>query len=116
MLIPLISFNLLHSENIYDISVTLEVLKFDRSKYNNSSHLWNNPDIFLTFLVLKVLIPLISFNLLHSKNINLISIRLEVTKFDKSKYSNDLHPKNIPPMFVTFAVLKLLIPFISFNL
>ena len=30
--IPIISFNLLHSENIYDIFVTLEVSKLDKSK------------------------------------------------------------------------------------
>ena len=34
--IPLISFNLLHSENIRFISITFEVSKFDKSKHSNS--------------------------------------------------------------------------------
>ena len=36
--IPLISFNLLHSLNIYDIFTIIDVLKFDKSKYSISQH------------------------------------------------------------------------------
>ena len=45
---------------IFDISVTLDVLKLDKSKYSISSQFSNIPIIFITFIVLKILIPFIS--------------------------------------------------------
>ena len=65
-LISLISFNLNQFLNINDISVTLEVLKFDKSKYSNSKHASNIAYIIEVLTVLKFSIPFISFNLRQS--------------------------------------------------
>ena len=103
-------------KNILLILVTLDVLKFDKSKYSNSSHSSNIPFILVTLIVLNFSIPFISFNLKQSINIAFISATLEVLKLDKSKNSNSLHSSNILFILVTLIVLKLLIPFISFSL
>ena len=116
ILVTLIVLKLRHSLNINAISVTLEVLKLDISKYSNSVQFWNITFILVTLIVIKLLIPFISFNLWHWLNIHLISVTLEVLKFVKSKYSNSPQFWNIPLIVVTFSVLNLLIPFISFNL
>ena len=60
---PFISFKLIQLLNISPISVTLFVTKLDKSKYSNSLHESNIPIISLIFIVLKLLSPLISFNL-----------------------------------------------------
>ena len=73
-------------------------------------------DISSTLVVLKWFNPFISFNLLHPENISFISATFEVSKFDKSKYSNSEHDLNIDDIFSTLVVLKLFNPFISFNL
>ena len=106
LFIPLISFNLWHLSNIFPIFFILEVLKFDKSKYSNSWHSQNNANILLTFVVLKLLIPLIAFNLRQKENIKSILETLEVLKLDKSKYSNSLHPRNIEFILVTWDVSK----------
>ena len=78
--------------------------------------LLNIPFISLILIVLKLLIPFISFNWLHSSNILLISVTFTVLKLFKFKYSKDLHKWNIAFIFVTLLVINLFIPKISFNL
>ena len=57
LLIPFIFFKLLHSLNILDMSVTLIVSKFDKSKYSKFLHLLNIPSILVGLIVIKLLIP-----------------------------------------------------------
>ena len=59
--IPNNNCNLPQPENIYDIFVTFEVLKLDKSKYSNSEHNLNIASISITLSVLNVSIPIISF-------------------------------------------------------
>ena len=114
--IPFTNFNLLQHKNIDDIFIRLEVSKLDKSKYFNSLHKLNINDISLTFFVLNLIIPSIFFNFLHPENINDISVTLEVLKLDRFKNSNSLQARNIIFIELTLVVIKLFIPFISFNL
>ena len=82
-----ISFNL---DKLKEYS-TNPIKSFDLIKYSNSLQFPNIEYIFITLIVLKLLIPFISFNLLHSLNIHPILITFEVSNNDKSKYSNSLH-------------------------
>ena len=96
--------------------VTFEVSKFDKSKYSNSKQDWNISDISMTLFVLNLLIPFISFILLHPINIPLMLVTFIVSKFDKSKYSNDEQPQNNSLIFTISLTFNLLIPIISFKL
>ena len=69
--------SLVQPENILSISLTLEVLKLDKSRLVNLKQL---------------------------KNILPILITLEVSNDDKSREVNDLQVKNILPIFVTLEV------------
>ena len=71
--------------------------------------------IFVTLAELNLLIPLISFKFLQSKNIPSMLLTLKVLKLDKSKYSNSSHSLNIAFIILTLSVLNLLSPIISFN-
>ena len=84
-----------------DILLTFEVLKFVKSKYSNLLQKENIEFISVTLFVINLLIPFISFNLLHFSNIRDILVTFDVLKFDKSKYSNSLHELNIPLIFVS---------------
>ena len=86
---PLISFNLLQSLNIPDISIVFEVSNLDKFKYSKLLH--DIAFIELTLLVSNSLNPFIFFNLLHSLNINSKLVAFEVLNPDKSKLCNSLH-------------------------
>ena len=87
------------------ISVTLEVSKFDKSK-DVSPQLENIYDMFVTFDVLKF--ERTNFVSPHaSVNIPLIVWTFEVSKVDKSKLVNEEQFANIMFIRVTFEVSKL---------
>ena len=60
--------------------VTLSVLKLDKFKYSNLLQSLNMQSISLTLFVIKLLSPIIFFNLLHLVNINLIFDTFSVLK------------------------------------
>ena len=113
---PFIWVNLLHSTNICDIFITLEVSKLDKSKVSIFLHNWNIPIICVTVFVFILFIPFIFSNLIQLLNKKAIFSTFDVSKEDKSKETNSLHDWNIPDISFTLLVINLFIPLISFNL
>ena len=70
---------------MYDISVTFEVLKLDKSKHSKSEQKLNIAFMLFTLVVFKFSNPFISFSLLHPVSINDKFNIFELSKLDKSK-------------------------------
>ncbi len=69
--------------------VYLDLSNFDTSKVNEMNHMFSHCFKLkeVTWFVLNLFIPFISFNLLQLLNINDILVTFEVLKLDKSKFS-----------------------------
>jgi hypothetical protein len=102
-------FKVLQFENIFDISVILLVLNFDKSSDSNFSQPENNSAMLTTFEVSK-LDKSKDFNEIQSENNPDIFTTLDVMKFLKFNFSNFEQPENIYAIFVTCLELELELP------
>ena len=96
----------MQSENILVAFVTLDISKFDKSKYFSLEHFWNIHIVFVADNVLKFF-KFISSKFTHPSNIPFIRRTLDVSNEDKSKYFNDWQSLNIYGVLPTIEVLKL---------